>query len=383
MENERDYYEILGVSKSADDKELKKAYRKLALQYHPDRNQNDATAEEKFKEASEAYEILSNPEKRRIYDQFGRAGLQGHGMSPGFTDVADIFSHFNDIFGDFFGNVFGGTGRSGRRRRGPRPGNDLRYDLEISLSEAVHGTRRELSLSTAFACEKCGGSGARAGTSPVPCERCGGAGQVRISQGFFVLTTTCPDCQGRGMVVRERCSECRGKGKVQRERKVSLRIPPGVDDGVRMRIQGEGEPGEPGGAPGDLYVFIHVQSHDLFERHGRDLHCVLPVSFPQVALGAKLEAPTLDEPRELKIPAGSQPGEVIRLHGAGVPGLNGEPPGDICYHLKLVVPRSMTRRQKELIRELAREGGNEIDGKPGLLERLGQLFSEEKESDGP
>lgn len=383
MENDRDYYEILGVTKDADEKELKAAYRKCALKYHPDRNP-DSDAEEKFKEASEAYEVLSDPTKRQIYDQYGRAGLQGQGMNSGFADVSDIFSRFNDVFGDFFGSMFEGMGSSRRRRRGPRPGEDLRYDLEITLPEAARGTRRELTLNMAAPCETCSGSGAKPGTSPVACERCGGAGQVRISQGFFVLTTTCPDCQGKGVVVRERCPKCRGRGRVERERKVTLRIPPGVDDGVRMRVQGEGEPGEPGAPPGDLYVFIRVAKHERFERHGRDLHCILPVSFPQLALGAKVQAPTLDEPQEVKIPSGAQPGDVVRLRGLGVPGLNGEAAGDICYHLELVVPRRLTRRQKELIRELAKEDGDEVqDGKPGIIERLGQLFSEEKEPESP
>jgi molecular chaperone DnaJ len=376
MATEKDYYEILGVSREADDKELKQAYRKLALKYHPDRNPGDTEAEDNFKEAAEAFDVLSNAEKRQIYDQYGHAGLNGHGMGGGFHDVSDIFSHFNDIFGDFFGGMFGGGGR-GRSAHGPRAGNDLRYDLELDLTEAVLGTKKELTFDTAVACETCSGSGAKPGTKPQICDKCGGVGQVRMSQGFFVLTTTCPACQGEGKRILERCTTCRGNGRVPKQRKVTLRVPPGVDDGIRMRIAGEGEPGDPNAPSGDLYVYLHVARHELFERDGRDLHCILPISFPQAALGAKLQAPTLQEPIEVQIPSGSQPGDVVRVKGSGVASLNGHERGDLCYHLRLVVPRKLSRKQRELIRELAKESGEETLNKPGLVERIGNLFAEE------
>ncbi len=374
METKRDYYEILGVDRSADERELKRAYRKLALKFHPDRNQDDPVAEERFKEASEAYDVLSDAERREIYDRYGHEGLQGRGMGGGFSGVDDIVSHFNDVFGDLFGSMFGGQRRG---RRGPRPGNDVRYDLEITLREAVRGTKRTLNLRTPAHCKACSGSGARAGSQPVACQRCGGGGQVRIAQGFFVLTTTCPDCRGQGKVVRDACPECSGKGRILVEREVSLNIPAGVGDGVRMRVAGEGEAGEPGAEPGDLYVFLSVQRDEQFERYGRDLHCPLDLSFPQAALGATLTAPTLDDPQEIEVAPGSQHGDEVRLKGAGVPGLNGEPTGDIVYHLQLKVPRKLNRKQRELLKELADEAGDAVSNHVGFFERIGNLFHEE------
>ena len=378
MESRRDYYEILGVARDAQTGELKRAYRKLALKYHPDRNPDDSEAEERFKEASEAYGVLSSPEKRRVYDQFGHEGLQGHGMGGGFRDMSDIFSNLNDIFGDFFGDIFGGWPRGPRGARVRRPGNDLRYDLDLSLKEAVLGTSKELDISSQVRCKTCKGSGARPGSSPIICQRCKGQGQVRVAQGFFVLTTNCPDCGGKGSVIPDLCADCKGRGKFVEERKMTLRVPPGVDDGVRMRISGEGEPGDPGAPPGDLYVFLHVSEDEVFARDHRDLHCEVRISFVQAALGATMKAPTIDGERDLPIPPGSQPGTVLRVEGEGVSGLNGERAGDLCYHLKLVVPRRLSKRQKELLRELAKEGGDELDERPGFFERLGKnLFGEE------
>ncbi|MDY0062059.1 MAG: molecular chaperone DnaJ [Myxococcota bacterium] len=379
MATDRDYYEILGVARSASEKDLKRAYQKLALKFHPDRNPDDPAAEERFKEASEAYEVLANPEKRQIYDQFGKEGLRGRGMGTHFDDVSEIFSNFGDVFSEVFGDIFGQGRRRGRR--GPRPGNDLRHDIEISLDEAFAGARKELNLETPVTCAECQGTGAKAGSQPQTCSACKGAGQVRVAQGFFVLTTTCPECHGQGAVVRDPCPKCRGRGRVAEDRKVTLRIPPGVDDGVRMRVQGEGEPGDPGAPPGDLYVFLHVTPHPQFHREGRDLHALLPVTFSQAALGATLDAPSLGEPREVKVPAGSQPGDELRVRGAGMPSLNGTGPGDLIYHLKVVVPKSLSRRQRELIKELAKEESpiaeQVTEEKPGFFERLGQMLCED------
>ena len=304
---EKDYYEILGVGRTASQEEIKKAYRKMALKYHPDRNPDNKEAEDKFKEASEAYEVLSDPEKRQIYDQFGHEGLKGTGFT-GFRGFEDVFASFGDIFGEFFG--FGG-----RTNTGPSQGDDLRYDLEISFEEAAFGKEVDLEIPRTFPCDACGGTGAKPGTHPITCPACGGRGQITRSQGFFSIRTPCPTCRGTGQIIPEPCPACQGTGRIRKKRKVSLKIPPGVDTGSRLRLRGEGEAGERGGPPGDLFVIIHVKKHAFFEREGDDIYCTVPISFTTAALGGKIEVPTLDGKEVIHVKRGTQSGEVFRLKG--------------------------------------------------------------------
>lgn len=345
----RDYYEVLGISREADASEVKRAYRKLAVQYHPDRNPDDPTAEEKFKEAAEAYEVLSDAEKRRTYDRFGHEGLKGQGFT-GFSGFDDIFSHFGDIFGDIFG--FGG----GRGRRSARRGADLRIDLSITFEEAARGTTKELPIQRSEPCERCSGTGAEPGTSPETCSTCGGRGQVVHSQGLFMISTTCPRCHGNGQTIARHCRTCEGRGQQRIEKTVQVQIPAGVDNGTRIRIGGEGEPGERGAVPGDLYVFLRVEPHPFFERDEYDLHCEVPVGIIQAVLGDKLEVPTLDGPEKIKIEPGTQPGELIRIRGKGIPHVRGRGRGDLVVHVKVVVPRKISRKQKDLLEKFAELG---------------------------
>ncbi len=341
----RDYYEVLGVPRDADAATIKSAYRKLAIQHHPDRNPDDAQAEELFKEASEAYEVLSDADKRRTYDRLGHEGVRNSGFT-GFSGFDDIFSHFGDIFGDIFG--FGGGG--GARR--PRRGADLRLDLSISFEDAAGGVNKEVAIPRWENCARCNGTGAEPGTEPETCATCGGRGQVVHSQGLFMVRTTCPRCRGGGQIISSVCSACRGEGRIRVEKKVTVKIPAGVDEGTRIRIGGEGESGGQGMA-GDLYVFLHVEPHPLFERDGEDLHMELPVGMIQAALGDKVEVPTLEGDRSLKIPPGTQPGEVLRVSGAGVPRLRGRGRGDLVVHVRVVVPDKLSRRQKDLLCQFA------------------------------
>lgn len=344
----KSYYEILGVNKGASAEAIKKAYRKQAMKYHPDRNQGDSGAEEKFKEAAEAYEVLSDLQKRQIYDAYGKEGLKNSGYSgPGNSE--DIFSHINDLFGDMFG--FGG-GR-GRRRdpNGPVQGEDLRYDIRISFMEAVHGVNRQVEVTKRETCWTCEGSGARPGHKPQVCPTCQGRGQVIRSQGFFQVSTTCPRCNGAGQVITDPCNDCHGEGLINRNKKVSVRIPAGVDTGSRMRLSGEGEGGRRGGPSGDLYVVIHVDEHEHFQRDGQTIYLRLPVSMVRAALGCEADVPTIHGSAKLKIPAGVQSGERFTLRGEGVPSLRGSGKGDMVVEIQVQTPTKLTKEQKELLRE--------------------------------
>ncbi len=352
MNRKRDYYEVLGVNREASEQEIKSAYRKLALQLHPDRNPDKKEeAEEKFKELTEAYGVLMDAQKRAAYDRFGHAGVSsGGGWQPDVSST--IFSDFEDLFGDFFGfgDVFGR--RAGRPPRAER-GADLRYDLEISLREAARGIESKIKIPRWEHCADCRGSGARAGTSPVPCPTCNGRGQLRSQQGFFSISRTCSHCRGTGQIIREMCPNCHGQGRVREEKVLSLKIPPGVDDGTRLRVGGEGEAGRNGGPPGDLYVVINVQPHPYFERRGNDLYCTIPISVSQAALGAEFKVPTLLGEERLRIPEGTQSGSVFRLRGRGMPALDGRSQGDLYVATHVIVPSRLSREQRRMFETLA------------------------------
>lgn len=351
----KDYYEILEVARNAEVVEIKKAYRRLALQFHPDKNPGNRDAEEKFKEASEAYEVLSSPDKRQIYDQFGHQGLQGTGFH-GFSGVEDIFESFGDVFEDFF-NM--GSRRSRRTRA--QKGADLRYDLEIDFMDACFGSSKQIHVVKAVSCATCKGSGAKKGTGPSTCSHCQGTGQVRHSQGFFTISTTCPACGGAGATINDPCTECRGHGLVRETKKLEVKIPAGVDTGIRLMIHGEGEVGERGGPAGDLYVLIHVRAHDFFVREGDDIGGLIPVSMTQASLGAKISVPTLKGEEEVEIPKGLQSGEHVVLKGKGVPNLRSGRPGDQVMTVIVKTPTHLTAAQEELLREFSHlEGGEEI-----------------------
>jgi len=361
--SQRDYYQVLNVSRDASESELKKAYRQLALKYHPDKNPGDHAAEDKFKEAAEAYEVLKDPEKRKIYDQFGHEGLKGRGFS-GFQGFEDIFSSFGDVFQDFFG---GGGGR------GQQTGADLRLDVNISFTEAAYGIERKVDITKHCNCKSCNGSGAKPGTSPKVCSTCRGTGQVVRSQGFFSMASPCHACQGQGQVIEHRCSDCHGEGRVPEKKTINVTVPPGVDDGSRLRLRGEGEAGPSGAPPGDLYVFIHVEAHDLFHREGYDIFCRLNLSFSQAALGAEIEVPLLDDKTKIiTVKAGTQSGEMMRIMGAGIPHVRGHGRGDQIIQMTVETPKKLSKRQKELFHELA-----EIDGNP-IKETLKGFFQKLK-----
>ncbi len=343
-----DYYETLSVSRSADGSEIKKAYRKLAMKFHPDRNPDDKSAEEKFKSCTEAYEVLSDERKREIYDTYGHDGLKNSGYSgPG--NAEDIFSSFGDIFGDLFG--FGGGGRSRARRDGPIPGNDLRYDVEISFMEAVHGVSKEVQLTRKDTCWTCEGTGNRPGTQKQTCPTCNGRGQVVRSQGFFQMSSTCPQCHGEGAIVTDPCTDCHGTGLLEKTKKVALKIPAGVDTGARMRLRGEGEGGRRGGASGDLYVVVHVEEHEFFKREGDTIYCRFPISMVKAALGASVEVPTIHGKKSLDVPAGSQSGELFTLRNEGVVNLRGRGKGDMVVELQVMTPTKLCEEQKKALRE--------------------------------
>ncbi len=358
--NKRDYYEVLGVDRRASEEEIKKTYRKLALKYHPDRNPGDQEAEEKFKEAAEAYEVLRDSEKRNIYDQFGHEGLQGTGFT-GFGGFDDIFSAFGDIFEDFFGF---GNRRSGQRTTA-RPGADLLYDMRIGFAEAVFGTEQEIEIPTSEACEACGATGREPGTDEQVCPMCQGQGQILQSQGFFRISTTCHRCSGQGRIITNPCRSCNGSGQQKVTKKVLVKVPAGVDTGTRLRIPDRGESGYRGGPPGDLYVRLHVEPHEFFERDGNVLYCQIPISMVQAAIGDTIEIPTLDGSRSVKIHPGTQSGEIIRLKGDGVPNLRGYGRGDLLIDIQVKTPVKLNKRQEELLREFAEiENGKKSSQKP-------------------
>ncbi|HVY58293.1 MAG TPA: molecular chaperone DnaJ [Xanthobacteraceae bacterium] len=345
----RDYYEVLGVERGASDADLKAAFRRLAMKYHPDRNPGDNECEHRFKEVNEAYEVLKDPDKRAAYDRFGHAAFEvgaGAGAAHGFG--ADFASTFADIFDDLFGMGGGRRGRSPGRERGA----DLRYNMEISLEEAYHGKTAQVRLPTSVTCELCSGSGARAGTKPRTCPTCGGMGRVRHAQGFFTLERTCISCQGRGQVIDDPCPSCAGTGRITRERTLSVNIPPGVEDGTRIRLAGEGEAGVRGGPAGDLYIFLSIASHPFFQRDGADLHCRVPISMAAAALGGEFEVPVIDGSKtRVKVPEGTQSGRRFRLHGKGMPVLRSKQTGDMYVQVVVETPQKLTKRQRELLME--------------------------------
>lgn len=342
-----DYYEVLHVDRDASDQELKSAYRKLAMQYHPDRNPGDPTAEEKFKEASEAYQVLSDPDKRAAYDRFGHAGVGNGVNSGGYSGMPDL----GDIFGDIFGEMFnmGGQRRTSRAQRG----RDLQYDLTLSFEDAVFGRQSEIKIRRMEDCLVCKGSGAEPGKGPTVCQQCGGGGQIRYQQGFFSVARTCPVCAGTGSIVKDPCHECHGEGRQSAEHTITVTVPAGIEDGMRIRYQGEGDAGRYGGPSGDLYVVVTVKPHAFFEREGNNLHYILPISFPQAALGAELMIPTLEGETRLKIPEGTQSGSEFRLRNKGVPFLNEHGRGDLIVEVAAQVPKKMSKAQKEMMRQLA------------------------------
>jgi molecular chaperone DnaJ len=377
----RDYYEILGVQKNASEQDIKSAYRKLALQYHPDKNPGDAVAEEKFKEAAEAYSVLSDAEARARYDRFGHAGVgsgagaggAAWGAGAGAINLEDLFS---DLFG--FGDVFGG-GRGGRNGGGGRAsaaqrGADLRYDLEISLEEAATGVSRALKIPRLETCEVCDGSGAEKGTQPETCATCQGSGQVVHRQGFFSVARTCGTCRGRGQIIKSPCKNCRGAGRVEKEKSLEVKIPAGVETGSRLRVTGEGESGTKGGAAGDLYVIISVEDHEHFERQGENLYASEPISFSQAALGAEIAVKTLDGEEKLKIPAGTQTGTIFRIKNQGMPILGGRGKGDLFVAAQVVTPKTLTKEQKKLLEQLALVEDRNFERDPSFIEKVRSIF---------
>lgn len=376
--SKRDYYEVLGVQRNATEAEIKKAFKRLAMKYHPDRNPDDEEAKTKFSEAREAYDVLSDAQKRAAYDQFGHAGVEG-GMGGGPGGFGGGGASFSDIFGDVFGDIFGGGGRAGGQR--VYRGADLRYNLEISLEEAVAGTTVKIRIPTLVSCEECGGSGAKKGSSPTTCPTCHGHGQVRMQQGFFSVQQACPQCHGNGQIITDPCPACHGEGRVQKQKTLSVKVPPGVDNGDRIRLSGEGEAGENGGPPGDLYVQIAVKEHPIFTRDGNDLYCEVPISFTTAALGGELEVPTLDGRVKLKVPAESQSGKLFRLRGKGVKSVRSSHTGDLMCKIMVETPVNLNSKQKELLREFEESMGSNSKHSPrhhSWLDGVKKFFEEMK-----
>lgn len=356
MADKRDCYEVLGIQRNATQEEIKKAYRKAALKFHPDRNPGDRDAEENFKEAAEAYEILCDPEKRSLYDRFGHDGVRGR--SAGFGSVDDIFDFFGDVFGGgLFGDLFGG----GRRSRGPARGRSLRVDVNLTFSEVYTGVEKEIDVKRMERCPECEGSGAKAGTEKESCRVCNGMGEVLQSQGFFQIRTACPNCGGTGKIIKDPCAQCKGSGRVKKKRTITVNIPAGIEDGSRLRIAGEGEPGDPGAPSGDLFCFINVKPHDYFLRHGNDVLAELSISFTQAALGAEVEVPTLGgEKLVLTVPRGTQFGDILKIEGKGFPSVRGHRRGDQLIRVIVGVPKKLNKKQEELLREFAKTEGKNV-----------------------
>ena len=372
-QKKRDYYEVLGVNRDASEEEIKKAYRKLAMKFHPDRNPDSKDSEEKFKEAKEAYEVLSEAEKRRAYDAYGHAGINpqmgGMGDAAGFG--------FAEAFGDIFSDIFGGG--AGRGRSTVFRGADLRYNLEVSLEQAARGTETKIRIPAMETCETCHGSGAKPGTQPRTCDTCHGSGSVRLSQGFFSIQQTCPTCHGTGKVIPDPCVTCRGAGRVKKHKTLAVKIPAGVDEGDRIRLSGEGESGVNGGPPGDLYVVIHLREHTVFQRDGDDLHCEMPISFTLAALGGEIEIPTLDGSAKVKIPPETQTGQVFRLRGKGIKGVRSTYPGDLLCQVAVETPVRLTDRQKEILREFEdinhRDGDRHNPRAKSFMDKVREFFA--------
>ncbi|HWB13669.1 MAG TPA: molecular chaperone DnaJ [Pirellulales bacterium] len=372
MAGKRDYYEVLGVVRTASDKEIAAAYRKLAIQYHPDKNPGDEEAVARFKECAEAFEVLSDGDKRSRYDRYGHAGVEGPGGAHQFTDVNDVFEAFGDIFGEgLFGEIFGG----GRRSRKARRGGDVRADVTLDLLEAARGATKKVRFERLERCDECRGSGAKPGSKPEACRYCGGQGQVIQTTGIFRVQTTCPACRGAGSTIKDPCPACRGEGQIRRRLEREVRIPPGVDNDTRLRLGGEGNQSAEGGTPGDCYCFVTVKEHPLFHREGQHLVCQVPLTYSQAALGANIDVPTLNGREELAIPAGTQPGDVFRLRGRGMPDARQRSMGDLLVQVSLEVPKTLTPRQEELLRELAEEEQTNVSAhRKSFFEKLKDYF---------
>jgi molecular chaperone DnaJ len=371
----RDYYEVLGVSRSASEQDLKAAFRRLAKECHPDRNSGDKASEQRFKEIAEAYEALKDPQKRAAYDQFGHAAFDGGRGGAGGGFGPDFAASMSDIFDDLFGDFMGGR-RGARQRTGRERGADLRYNLEITLEEAYLGKTAQIRVPSSVSCDKCAGSGAKPGTKPTSCPTCGGFGKVRASQGFFTIERTCPTCQGRGETIEDPCQYCSGSGRVTRERTLSVNIPPGVEDGTRIRLAGEGEAGMRGGPAGDLYIFLSIKPHKFFQRDGADIFCMVPISMITAALGGQIEVPTLDgSVTRVKIPEGTETGKQFRLKGKGMPVLRSKSQGDMYIQVEVETPKNLTRRQRELLEEFERESHKDTSPQSaGFFAKVREFF---------
>lgn len=382
MASKRDYYEVLGLQKGASEADVKKAYRKMAMKHHPDKNQGDKAAEEKFKEVNEAYEMLSDPKKKAAYDQFGHAGVDpqaGMGGGGGFHGFQS--GNFSDVFGDMFGDIFGGSRGSQHghaQQEQYSRGADLRYQMDISLEEAFHGVTKNIRFSSFAPCDPCHGSGAKKGSGKTKCGMCQGHGVVRMQQGFFAIQQTCPTCHGSGQVIKDPCDICHGQGRVHKSRELSVKIPAGVDTGSRIRLAGEGDAGEAGGQPGDLYVDIHVKPNDLFKRDGQDLHCEVPIAFVIACLGGEIEIPTIDGKVKLKVPAETQSGKILRLRGKGFKSLRGAAIGDLLCHVNVETPVNLTEAQKKLLQEfdtsIQAGGSKHVPKSSGFFDAVKRFF---------